>query len=120
MLHDMSASEAGKARFTYGHHVALQFVIEKQRVELFRLVATCPEFSVSCVNLTRLFYLAEDKYSVIHADTGLKKRMKQQLKAISETTRARTPGRNPAAFMSADGGGERGGREKQVERWGGG
>ena len=103
LLHDMSsaAAAAGDAaaaaaggalerphsKFTYGHHVALQFMIEKQRVELFRLIAGCPDFTVRGVNLARLYQLAEDKYSILRADAELQQRMKERLKEISETAR---------------------------------
>ena len=62
-------------KFSFGHHVALQFIIEKQRVQLFRLISAAPDFSVTGINLSRLYYRSEDKYSIVHSDSALKQRM---------------------------------------------
>ena len=79
-------------KFSFGHHVALQFIIEKQRVELFRLISHAPDFTVAGVNLSRLYYYAEDKYAIISSDSALKQRMSTQLKVISGQAQAAPSG----------------------------
>ena len=35
--------------------MTLQFIVEKQRVELFQLISSCPDFSTCGLNLARLY-----------------------------------------------------------------
>jgi hypothetical protein len=48
-------------RFSFTHHISLQYMLEKQRVELFRIIADCSEFSVHTINLSRLYIEAKDR-----------------------------------------------------------
>ena len=106
LLNDMSLQaaaaqatdeDAAQSKFTYSHHVTLQFIIEKQRVELFRLISSCPDFHLAGINLTRLYYNVEDKYALVNADADLRKRMANHLKVISGSDRRRGKDGTPAS-----------------------
>lgn len=81
LLHAMST----EMQFTYGHHVALMFMLERGRVELFRLIAACPGFDVSAVNMCKLYFQAEDKYNVLDSPE-LMGRLYTNVSSISSMT----------------------------------
>ena len=58
-----------------------------QRVELFKLIAECPGFTVAGVNLCRMYILGVDKYHVLRDDKKLQMRIEAHMKAINATGR---------------------------------
>lgn len=60
-------------------------------------MARCPGFVVERVNLTRLYYLADDKYSILD-DEGLVERLGRRVTEISRTQveSAASPSRRPS------------------------
>ena len=74
-------------QFSFGLHVALQYMLEKQRTEIFKVICSCPGFTVSSVNMTRLYYRSSvqgDKYNLIKGDADLERRLAQHVSPVDD------------------------------------
>lgn len=72
--------------FTYDHHVTLQRVLFKERINLLEVLFSCVDFNVSRVNLT-LLYTIEDKHYFFRSNAKLQQRIKASIRDIFKTTR---------------------------------
>jgi hypothetical protein len=72
---------AGGADFTPAHQLALQYALELRRASIIELLLSYPGFSLSSVNLCRLF-LHDDPYRFLASDETLQAILIKEMKSI--------------------------------------